>query len=805
MKDPTALATVNRCRQLLEQGDVDGARLLAQQALRTWPSNASLQKLLGSCMLRLGLHSEAVPIFEALLQEGGFNPSIAMQLANALRRLGQMEKAAATYREVLDMQPNNERAHIGLIEIAFFGGEIPTAFSSCTKALVAVPENQRIRHLHARCLRSLGKPNEAKVILERLLSEQPQNISFAIELATTCQELGDLATADQLFRRVLAAEPDSPHALRGIVAIAEATYGANAAIKILETAVGQTASNTDSGSATPCMPTAPRWSLHLANLCIKVGDQTRAAQILLSLEKSEQVIPENELVLFIQLSERLGQIDVLSGLVMRVLEMSSIRLNLALAVLQLALSTEDPNLVAKAQEEMTRRIHPEDRLQFRAEERMLTVGPLDALAAILEEPRARRSAREAQLLSRFLLAAGRTRLALRYLRFCSRRWPGSARIRSELISSFVANGQNAEALAWLDRERTSLAESEYKKLRLRILIQTDAYDEALSLLDQQLQSGQNAKSLDQRLRLLIALGRLEDAEKAETAARQDPGQRRSRAAHFGSTLAGTLLTELRMYRHALTSVRTLDERLALIETNYHAAFEEIRSHISSTAPAKLRESSIPRRIVQYWNDSSPPPDISAAMRSWQGVAGWKYLRLDRRDARYWLAATLGSDHARAFSLARHVAEEADFLRYCLLFHGGGIYADADDLLVGHPDTIVSEGSGMVVFTEIFGAICNNLICAPPGHPALGRAVALVKDALLRRDNDSVWLKTGPGALTRAIAGHLASDGDGVTIRPQESMLAQVRPHLKLPYKRGSRYWNNDQTKRLYKEIWGSTA
>ena len=145
-------------------------------------------------------------------------------------------------------------------------------------------------------------------------------------------------------------------------------------------------------------------------------------------------------------------------------------------------------------------------------------------------------------------------------------------------------------------------------------------------------------------------------------------------------------------------------------------------------------------------------------------------------------------------MTRRPAEEADFLRLCLLARHGGVWADADDRLYGRLDRLVGGQEGLVLFCEpVAGAIANNFIAAAPGHPAIRLAAGWVCQALLQRSNETVWLKSGPGLLTRAV-GRFLAEGDpgrrgGITILGQEVLRREVAIHNRLPHKSASGHWN----------------
>ncbi len=212
-----------------------------------------------------------------------------------------------------------------------------------------------------------------------------------------------------------------------------------------------------------------------------------------------------------------------------------------------------------------------------------------------------------------------------------------------------------------------------------------------------------------------------------------------------------------------------------------------------TAPA-TPETAIPKRIVQYWNETAIPEEIAAVMANWERLPGYHYTRHDRRSAIGYLAERFGKQVVRAFSLANHPTEESDFLRLCVLWDEGGIYADADDMVVGDLDALLARGGGAILFQEQFGAIANNVICARPGHPLIKTALNMACAALIARANDGTWTKTGPGLLTRAAAVYVTRTPEAearrdLLIVPQYQLHRHVHPHLKLSYKATPRYWN----------------
>ena len=208
-------------------------------------------------------------------------------------------------------------------------------------------------------------------------------------------------------------------------------------------------------------------------------------------------------------------------------------------------------------------------------------------------------------------------------------------------------------------------------------------------------------------------------------------------------------------------------------------------------------SPIPRRIVQFWDDPAPPADIARFMAEWQAAStGWSHARHTDREARAFLQLHHGTTAVAAYNRLQEPAQKADLLRLALLAEEGGVYLDADDRPRASAEAL-DGASALILYQEDFGTIGNNMLAATPGHPVMRRALAQALDAMLRGDRDVVWLSTGPGLITRALAGWLADAGDGwrerlgeVTVLHRRELFRCMAVHCHAAYKRTDRHWSN---------------
>ena len=203
--------------------------------------------------------------------------------------------------------------------------------------------------------------------------------------------------------------------------------------------------------------------------------------------------------------------------------------------------------------------------------------------------------------------------------------------------------------------------------------------------------------------------------------------------------------------------------------------------------------------MQYWGDRAPPAQVTAMVDSWRAAPGFDHQLYDKMAALRFLREHFGPRWVSAFRLARYPAQEADLFRLCALAHSGGIYADADDVLLGGLDDLVQGpgARGLILYREPLGGILgNNFIAAPPGHPAIIQAARMACAGLLQRSNEAIWNSTGPGLLTRAVAAYIARTDPAelsreLTLLDWPDVAGRVLMHNTVTYKSTAQHWNTD--------------
>jgi len=232
---------------------------------------------------------------------------------------------------------------------------------------------------------------------------------------------------------------------------------------------------------------------------------------------------------------------------------------------------------------------------------------------------------------------------------------------------------------------------------------------------------------------------------------------------------------------------------------------------------------IPRTLVRFWDDlSNVPADVQNCLDTWNALrdAGFAFRMFSDDSAAEYIGERYGRREVAAFARCRHPAMRSDYLRLCFVLAEGGLYVDADDVLLGEgwealfrdstlkvqPLCYDVKTGAMVPAAELRRTdlltdgrifyVNNNPIAAPAGHPVLLRALARATDRLLGDEPaPEIQSTTGPGNLTAVLAAHAReAQVRGSTAVPDYRLLVEwervAEPCWDLAYRNDERNWRN---------------
>lgn len=251
---------------------------------------------------------------------------------------------------------------------------------------------------------------------------------------------------------------------------------------------------------------------------------------------------------------------------------------------------------------------------------------------------------------------------------------------------------------------------------------------------------------------------------------------------------------------------------------------QLRADRGSSRGGRVEETApIPRTLVRFWHDPSDvPADVQNCLESWDALldAGFTFRMFGDASAASYIAERYGHREVAAFARCRHPAMRSDYLRLCFVLAEGGLYVDADDVLLGGGwEAAFLDGTlklqplcydlttrAMVSAAELRRTdlrtdgrvfyLNNNPIAAPAGHPVLRRALARATDRLLGDEPaPEIQATTGPGNLTAVLAAHARDSQVGKSSSaPDFELLLEweqvAEPCWDLSYRNDDRNWRN---------------
>jgi tetratricopeptide (TPR) repeat protein len=683
-------------------------------------------------------------------------------------------------------------------------GNVDRAASLLQEAAVLTPDRMPVWRDLARNLRSLGRLDESDAALRQILAADPRRLSALTGLAENASLRGDAAGAARLLGEASTAFPLDAAIRRLFVAALRHTDDAEAY------AAAARARAEDFPDDTGALTDA-------ADAEVAAGRADAAAAWL---DRALALAPAGpEAVALAKALSRAGRSRDALGLLGRAAS-DGTDPEVLRALARLAAELGEP-ATARAAYDRALSLDP------------ARVGAWTALATLLAQTTSSAAARA--VLQRARGAAGdhvsldvaefdlHRQIGLdgpaeRVLEAAERQAPGTPALRSRRLAFDLDHGRFDSVAVAVEAMETAtvrqqvaaaMAAGRLAEARWRLAEALAAFERALAL------APEDGPAHTAVARVLVGLLRPLEARRHLAAAKQASREQqlaRGRSLNPSQSLVGQLMSECWSNQAAMTLGRaaieadTLEAFLALAseEPDYTPgaiAFLVFlrRTGLLAIRPPSAEASAIPRRILQFWDTEELSDDIAELTGSWGAEnPGWEYVRHTDRTARAWLESLPDPRPRRAYRSARKPAQKADLLRLALLFYEGGVYADADDRCSAPLEPHVA-GRAVVVAQEGRGSVGNNFIAAAPGHPLIGEALELAVTAMLRGDADTIWLSTGPGLLTRAVAAHLAASakaraelGGSLVVLERFELRRFCSPACKVAYKTTARHWSKQE-------------
>ncbi|WP_254567095.1 tetratricopeptide repeat protein [Oscillatoria sp. HE19RPO] len=190
---PEAERYYSEAARLQDEGNLEGAVVSYQQAIRLNPNFTEAQINLGVALVNLGRISEAIAAYRNAIATNSQLPTAHYNLADALAKQQEFDAAIAAYQEAIRLQPNYDKAYYNMANILVNLGEIPDAISAYQQAIKINPNFAEAYGNLGIVLWGQGHPQEATPVLQtaRDLFRQQGNFPAVSRIDRFLQQLGN--------------------------------------------------------------------------------------------------------------------------------------------------------------------------------------------------------------------------------------------------------------------------------------------------------------------------------------------------------------------------------------------------------------------------------------------------------------------------------------------------------------------------------------------------------------------------------------------------------------------------------------
>jgi tetratricopeptide (TPR) repeat protein len=181
---------------LVSDDQLDKGQLLIDRVFRGEDS-AEARLLMGTILLVADDGPGAIKELERGIELNPKLPSLRTYYGRALMRMGDSEKAKAAFESELADNPNDFDANLYLGILLRQAKSYTEAFGYLSRAIRLRPRDQYARYHLGAVYAALGKPNEARPLLEGVVKEYPEFVEARVLLASVYYKLNRKEDGDR--------------------------------------------------------------------------------------------------------------------------------------------------------------------------------------------------------------------------------------------------------------------------------------------------------------------------------------------------------------------------------------------------------------------------------------------------------------------------------------------------------------------------------------------------------------------------------------------------------------------------------
>jgi tetratricopeptide (TPR) repeat protein len=205
--DAPGLEAFDEGRQLIQEGDPEGARASFTAAIAADGSNAVYRTALGRLLWDMGQRPQAL---EELRIAARLDPDQQLAYARALDIAGDRADAVEQYEEVLTRSPDAAVVHEDLGRLLYRAGSWEPAAQHLERAVEARPDDLVLRQELAYALDASGDDEGAEAAYREVIAAAPEAAVSRGLLSEVLYERGETDEALAVVQEGLEISPDAP-------------------------------------------------------------------------------------------------------------------------------------------------------------------------------------------------------------------------------------------------------------------------------------------------------------------------------------------------------------------------------------------------------------------------------------------------------------------------------------------------------------------------------------------------------------------------------------------------------------------
>jgi len=203
-----------------DRGDYAAAQGLYEQVLRRQPKSGVVANRIAYLAIQTGRYDEAFALlaqFPDVSKDAGYYLNLAIYFS----RTGQLDRAAAMYRHVLDLEPHNPVAWTNLGNV-YRRSARPAPAEACYARALSLEPNYYLAHYNLALLQAeRGQLDLARDSLNTVLAVNPEFAAAELELGNVLASGRRYAQAEGHYRRFLERQPNHAVAWRRLGLVLE--------------------------------------------------------------------------------------------------------------------------------------------------------------------------------------------------------------------------------------------------------------------------------------------------------------------------------------------------------------------------------------------------------------------------------------------------------------------------------------------------------------------------------------------------------------------------------------------------------